>query len=52
MGGCFDANFFAREGFNSIMISVGMNTTHTLDEYIDVRDMMTACQALLAYWKK
>lgn len=52
IGGGSDANFFAYEGFNSIIIGVGMIKPHTLEEAIDTREMLTACQALLAFWKK
>lgn len=52
IGGGSDANFFAYEGFNSIIIGVGMIKPHTLEEAIDVREMLVACQALLAFFKK
>lgn len=52
IGGGSDANFFAYEGFNSIIIGVGMINPHTVREAIDVREMLVACQALLKFWKK
>lgn len=49
IGGGSDANFFAEEGFNAIIIGVGMEKVHTTEEYLCVPEMITAAQVLLCF---
>lgn len=49
IGGGSDANFFAEEGFNAIIIGVGMQKVHTTEEYLEVEEMKRAAEALLDY---
>lgn len=49
IGGGSDANFFAGEGFNSIIIGVGMQKVHTTDEYLEVDELLKTTNALIKY---
>lgn len=49
IGGGSDANFFAEEGFNAIIIGVGMQKVHTTEEYLEVDEMEKAAEVLLEY---
>lgn len=49
IGGGSDANFFAGEGFNSIIIGVGMQKVHTTDEYLEVEELLKTTKALIEY---
>lgn len=49
IGGGSDANFFAGEGFNSIIIGVGMQKVHTTEEYLEVEEMIKTTKAIIEY---
>lgn len=49
IGGGSDANFFADEGFNSIIIGVGMEKVHTTDEYLEVNELVNTTKAIIKY---
>lgn len=49
IGGGSDANFYAEQGFNAIIIGVGMQKVHTTDEYLEVDEMKIAAEVLLEY---
>lgn len=49
IGGGSDANFYAEQGFNAIIIGVGMQKVHTTEEYLEVDEMKTAAEVLLKY---
>lgn len=48
-GGGADANVFAGEGFNPIIIGVGMNNMHTVDEYIEISELYKTTAAVINY---
>lgn len=52
IGGGSDSNIFANEGFNSIIIGVGMNQVHTVDEYLEISEMEKTTEAILDYIKR
>jgi len=49
IGGGSDANFFAEEGFNSLIVGVGMEKVHTKEEYIVLDDLIKTTKALIDY---
>ena len=49
IGGGSDSNFFAKEGFNSIIIGVGMEKVHTTEEYLDFEELKKSTKALIKY---
>lgn len=49
IGGGSDSNIFAQEGFNSIIIGVGMNKPHTVDEFLEIDQLFKTTQALIHY---
>lgn len=49
IGGGSDSNILAAEGFNSIIIGVGMYDVHTVDEYLDTAEMFKTAEAVLKY---
>lgn len=49
IGGGSDSNFFAKEGFNSIIIGVGMEKVHTTEEYLDLEELKKSTKALIKY---
>ncbi|MBU5668235.1 M20/M25/M40 family metallo-hydrolase [Peptoniphilus sp. MSJ-1] len=49
IGGGSDANFFAEEGFNSLIVGVGMEKVHTKEEYIVLDDLFKTTMALIDY---
>lgn len=49
IGGGSDANFFAGEGFNSIIIGVGMQKVHTKEEYLEVDELVKTTKAIIEY---
>lgn len=49
IGGGSDANFYAAQDFNAIIIGVGMQQVHTTDEYLEVEEMKKAASVLLEY---
>lgn len=48
-GGGSDANIFAGEGFNPIIVGVGMNNMHTVDEYIEISELYKTTEAVIKY---
>lgn len=50
IGGGSDANFFSEEGFNSIIIGVGMEKVHTTEEYLVVGEMKNSLKVLLEFF--
>lgn len=52
IGGGSDANFFAKEGFNSIILGVGMEKVHTKEEYLDLDQLLITSRAILKYLGK
>lgn len=51
IGGGSDANFFAEEGFNSLIVGVGMEKVHTKEEYIVLEDLENTTRSLIDYLK-
>lgn len=49
IGGGSDANFFAEEGFNSIIIGAGMEKVHTKEEYVVIEEFIKAAKAIIKY---
>lgn len=45
-GGC-DANIFNRYGIEAVNVGTGMRAIHTVNEYLDVREMLQSAQLLL-----
>lgn len=52
IGGGSDSNVFAGEGFNSIIIGVGMYNVHTVEEYLEIDDLFKTTEAIIKYIKK
>ncbi|MSU03098.1 M20/M25/M40 family metallo-hydrolase [Tissierella pigra] len=52
IGGGSDSNIFAEQGFNSIIIGVGMNKVHTVDEYLEIAELFKTTEAIIRYIKK
>lgn len=52
IGGGSDANFFAKEGFNSIIIGVGMEKVHTKEEYLEIDQLIITTRAIIKYMCK
>ncbi len=51
IGGGSDSNIFAKEGFNSIIVGVGMNQVHTVDEYLEISEMEKTTKSIISYIK-
>ena len=51
IGGGSDSNIFAKQGFNSIIIGVGMNNVHTVEEYLEIEELFKTTEAILSYIK-
>lgn len=51
IGGGSDANFFAKEEFNSIVIGVGMQKVHTKEEYLEIDQLTLTTKAVIEYMK-
>ncbi len=51
-GGGSDSNIFAQKGFNSIILAVGMNNVHTVEEYMALEDLYKTTEALVKYIEK
>lgn len=49
IGGGSDSNILAKEGFNSIIIGVGMYDVHTVNEYLVIDDLFKTTEAILKY---
>ncbi|MGL6154359.1 MAG: M20/M25/M40 family metallo-hydrolase [Cetobacterium sp.] len=52
IGGGSDSNIFAKEGYNSIIIGVGMENVHTVEESLDTRELIKTTEAIIKYIKK
>ncbi|WIV12951.1 M20/M25/M40 family metallo-hydrolase [Proteiniborus sp. MB09-C3] len=52
IGGGSDSNIFAEQGFNSIIIGVGMNNVHTVEEYLVIDDLFKTTEAIIRYIKR
>ena len=52
IGGGSDSNIFAQKGFNSIILAVGMNNVHTVEEYMALEDLYKTTEALVKYIEK
>lgn len=52
IGGGSDSNIFAKEGFNSIIIGVGMNDPHTVEESLEISELYKTTEALIKYLKE
>lgn len=52
IGGGSDSNIFAEEGFNSIIIGVGMNKVHTVEEYLEISELFKTTEAIVRYIKR
>lgn len=52
IGGGSDANFFAQEDFNSLIIGVGMTNAHTTQEYLKLDEMYMATKVIIEYLQK
>lgn len=52
IGGGSDSNIFAKEGYNSIIIGVGMNNVHTVDETLEIEELFKTTEAMLKYISK
>lgn len=49
IGGGSDSNIFAKEGYNSIILGVGMENVHTVNEKLDIRELFKTVEALNNY---
>lgn len=47
-GGC-DGNIFSGKGYNPIVLSTGMESVHTKDEYLVLNEMFTTTKAIMKY---
>ncbi|MBU5591858.1 M20/M25/M40 family metallo-hydrolase [Clostridium sp. MSJ-4] len=52
IGGGSDSNIFAKQGFNSIIIGVGMNNVHTVEEYLEIDELLKTTEAIVRYIKR
>jgi len=52
IGGGSDSNIFAEQGFNSIIIGVGMNKVHTVEEYLEIDELFKTTEAIIRYLKR
>lgn len=49
IGGGSDSNVFAKQGYNSIIIGVGMYDVHTVDEKLEIKDLYKTTEAIIKY---
>ena len=47
-GGGSDANIFNKKGFPSVVLAIGMEKVHTVDEYILVKNLKNTAQCVLS----
>ena len=47
-GGC-DGNIYLKNGFNSVILGVGMYKIHTIEEYLVISDMEKTAEAVLGF---
>lgn len=52
IGGGSDSNVFAEQGYNAIIIGVGMKDVHTVNETLDTRELFKTIEALNLYLSK
>lgn len=52
IGGGSDSNIFAKNGYNSIIIGVGMCDVHTVNESLELTELYKTTQALINYITK
>lgn len=52
IGGGSDSNIFAKQGYNSIIIGVGMYDVHTVDERLDTLELFKTTEAVIKYISK
>lgn len=52
IGGGSDSNIFAKNGYNSIIIGVGMYDVHTVNETLELEELYKTTQALIKYITK
>lgn len=52
IGGGSDGNIFAEAGFNSIIVGVGMNKVHTVEEYLEIDELYKTTEAIIRYIEK
>lgn len=52
IGGGSDSNIFAKNGYNSIIIGMGMNGVHTVNEVLELKELYKTTQALINYIAK
>ena len=50
-GGC-DGNIYLKNGFNSVILGVGMYKIHTIEEYLVIADMEKTLEAVLEFITK
>lgn len=50
-GGC-DGNIYLKNGFNSVILGVGMYKIHTIEEYLVISDMGKTAEAVLEFITK
>lgn len=50
-GGC-DGNIYLKNGFNSVILGVGMYKIHTIEEYLVIYDMEKTAEAVLEFITK
>lgn len=50
-GGC-DGNIYLKNGFNSVILGVGMYKIHTIEEYLVISDMEKTAEAVLGFITK
>ena len=46
-GGGSDANVFFQQGINTGVLGTGMTDVHSVREFVDVADMVKACEMVL-----
>lgn len=52
IGGGSDSNIFAKNGYNSVIIGIGMNDVHTVNEVLELKELYKTTQALINYIAK
>lgn len=52
IGGGSDSNIFSKSGFNSIIIGIGVNKMHTVDEYLETEELYKTTEAVIKYIKE
>lgn len=52
IGGGSDSNIFAKKGYNSIIIGVGMYNVHTVNEILELEELYKTTEALIKFISK